>query len=263
MVEGGCMEPVFVYFIGTAGSGKSTLASAFATWMSEQNYDSAIVNLDPGAEDLAYEADVDIRDWITLTKVMRDYGLGPNGAQIASADMVAMKIKELSAIVEGLDTDYIIVDTPGQMELFTFRQASKHIIENFNPDGRNALCFLFDPMLCSKPSGFISEVLLSASTQFRFVSPLINLLTKSDTLTEEKLNNILAWSEDPYRLYNDALDENAAMQTQLSLELFKALETVGTYKALTPVSARNGTGLEDIYNLIQQVFMGGEDLEKR
>ncbi len=257
------MEPVFVYFVGTAGSGKSTLAAAFAHWMNEQNYDSVIVNLDPGAEDLQYDPDVDIRDWVTLADVMHDQGLGPNGAQIVSADMAAMKIKELRTIVEGFKTDYVIVDTPGQMELFTFRQASKHILENFNPDGHSALCFLFDPMLCSKPSGFISEVMLSASTQFRFVVPMINVLTKKDMLSEEDLNKLLAWSEDPFRLYNDALDENAAMQTQLSIELFKALEAVGTYKALTPVSAKNSEGLEDIYNTIQQVFMGGEDLEKR
>ena len=71
-----------IYFIGTAGSGKSSLVSAFQEWMTLQGLDCITVNLDPGVEFMPYEPDVDIRDWVRVGEVMRDYGLGPNGAQI-------------------------------------------------------------------------------------------------------------------------------------------------------------------------------------
>ena len=40
------------------------------------------VNLDPAAEDFAYEPDLDIKELISLEEVMEDMGLGPNGGLI-------------------------------------------------------------------------------------------------------------------------------------------------------------------------------------
>jgi len=40
------------------------------------------VNLDPAAEDFAYEPDLDIKDFISLEDVMEEMGLGPNGGLI-------------------------------------------------------------------------------------------------------------------------------------------------------------------------------------
>ena len=40
------------------------------------------VNLDPAAEDFAYEPDLDIKDLISLEDVMEEIGLGPNGCLI-------------------------------------------------------------------------------------------------------------------------------------------------------------------------------------
>ena len=59
---------------------------------------------------------------------MQEYRLGPNGAQIVGADMIALRAGEIRQIVDNISSDYIIVDTPGQMELFTFRDSSKLII---------------------------------------------------------------------------------------------------------------------------------------
>ncbi len=70
----------FIYFVGTAGSGKSTMVQAYKEWLDHNGIDSIIVNLDPGADSLPYEADIDIREWIDLGGVMDEYALGPNGA---------------------------------------------------------------------------------------------------------------------------------------------------------------------------------------
>ena len=40
------------------------------------------INLDPAAEDFAYEPDLDIKDLISLEDVMEEMGLGPNGGLI-------------------------------------------------------------------------------------------------------------------------------------------------------------------------------------
>ncbi|MDD2779788.1 MAG: ATP/GTP-binding protein, partial [Candidatus Methanomethylophilaceae archaeon] len=78
-----------IYFVGTAGSGKSTLVSAYRSWLLERGIDVAVLNLDLGADALPYEADVDIREWVSMNEVMDEYALGPNGAQVVAADLMA------------------------------------------------------------------------------------------------------------------------------------------------------------------------------
>ncbi|KYK27844.1 hypothetical protein AYK20_01800 [Thermoplasmatales archaeon SG8-52-1] len=194
-------EEIFVYFIGTAGSGKSTLTYNFQQWMSLRELDAITVNLDPGAENLPYEPDVDIRDWISLKEIMDTYGLGPNGAQIACADMLALNTDDIKKSIEAFKSDYILMDTPGQLELFVFREAGKYIIKFLNPT-RSIVAYLLDPGLAKTPSGFISQLLLSITTNFRLGQSQVNILSKADMLSEKQLNLIEKWANNPKELNN-------------------------------------------------------------
>ena len=254
------MAAKHLYFVGTAGCGKSTLTNAFLLWLQNQGYDAITVNLDPGADTLLYAPDVDVRDWIKLSEVMQEYGLGPNGAQIVAADLIAVNIKEIAQVVAGYDTDFVLVDTPGQLELFSFRQSSRLVLEELS--GQDAmLVYLFDPALAKTPNGLVSSLMLAASVHFRLPLPMISVLAKADVLSDAEKGKIEEWSGDYYALFN-ALDESVDSQTQLNAEFLQAMESVGVGRTLVPVSADSGDGLEDIYNIAQQVFEGGEDLEK-
>ncbi len=253
-------EPGTVYFTGTAGAGKSTLVRAFAEWMKNAGYDATVVNLDPGSETADGVADVDIREWVRLSDVQDEYGLGPNGAQVAAADMIALKIFDIKQAVQELKSDYVLVDTPGQIELFAFREASKAIVDALSGD-RSVLAFLFDPALARTPGGFVSLLMLSATLEFRFRLPLVNVLAKSDVLTPEQSTEILAWSDEPGRLYEAVTRDVPTPDVQLSTELFRAIEIMGPLGGVLPTSAKEGTGLEAFYQSCQRVFAGGEDLE--
>ncbi len=249
----------YLYFIGTAGSGKSSLVGAFQEWMDFHGLDCITLNLDPGAEMVPYDPDVDIRDWVRLGEVMSEYGLGPNGAQIVASDLMAVNVREWAPTVKTFQTNYVLVDTPGQMELFAFRQSSSAIIEELGKED-SFLNFLSDPALSKTPSGFVSSLMLCAVTQFRFAIPIINILSKADLLKEEELETIQNWSRDPYALYNALTERDLSAQTIMSIEFFKAMENVGMYKEIIPVSSETDIGMEDIYNSVQQFFEGGEDL---
>lgn len=253
------MEGIFLYFVGAAGSGKSTLTHGFKLWMDRMGYDAATVNLDPGVEHLPYSPDIDVREWFVLSEVMEQYSLGPNAAQIVAADMIALRTGEIKVLVDEINSDYFLVDTPGQMELFTFRECSGVIIKALNEE-RSAIVFLYDPMLSTTPSNFVSQVMLGSTTQFRFYVPSINILSKVDILEEEQLDKILEWSKNSDALYDALVSESPHMEGQLNIELFRALEALGTYKALIPISSEEMTGMEDLYAMVQQIFMGGEDL---
>ena len=249
---------VKIYAVGTAGSGKSTFIGAFAEWMEEQGFRVSVINLDPGAEELQYEPDIDIREWFTLPQIMKEYGLGPNGAQIAGADMVATKIDEIRDELERTDYDYALIDTPGQVELFAFRASSSEITRRLGEED-SMLAFLFDPIISKEPSGFASLLMLSATVHFRFSLPFVNLLGKSDLLSHEERERILDWSTGEDSLYN-ALREQRDMRGNFNLEIFKALENLGTYRKLIPLSSLTGEGIPDVYSIAQGIFGAGEDL---
>ncbi len=248
-----------LYIIGTAGSGKSAMTGAFQSWMQTQNLDVVTLNLDPGAEALPYSPDIDIRDWVVLKDVMEEHGLGPNGAQILCADLVALNVKEVVELMEKFDTNYFLIDTPGQIELFTFRESSKVIVNSLGHED-SALVYLNDPALVKRASGLISSIFLSATTQFRHVLPFINVLAKSDLLTEDEIETVVKWSTDPFALHDALEQEGATPKTVLDVELLKAMESIGLYKRLQPISSETYFGFEDVYNLVQQTFEGGEDL---
>jgi len=252
------MHQINVYIVGTAGSGKTYLANAFSEWLDFKRLDNIIVNLDPGAENLPYAPDVDIREMFTLDSIMETYSVGPNGAQIIGADLISTKIEEINDEIKYYDAQYVIIDTPGQMELFTLRQSSEIIIDALGSKN-SVMVFLFDPIVSKTPSGFLSLVFMSASAVFRINLPQILVLSKSDVLDEKDIEKIVEWSKDPEKLYEDLLNYT---KRGLSDDLYHLVRETGLFRPLMPVSAINGTGMEDIYDGIQELFYGGEDLEK-
>ncbi len=250
--------PVNLYFIGPAGSGKTTLTKAFSQWMESKGYQAIKVNLDPGAGDLPYQVDIDIRDWVTLQEVMDERGLGPNGAQIVAADMVAMNAPEIKEVMDGFECHYFLIDTPGQLELFTFREASREMVRTLGD--KSLMAFLFDPILSKQPSGFASLLTLAATTQFRFNVPYYPVLSKADLISQEAREKITEWSTNYWKL-DSAIRENARTESQVSIELIKSLQNMALQRGITPVSAMDQSGIEDIYTAVQEAFFGGEDLE--
>ena len=121
--------PPVLFVVGTAGAGKSTLVTAFQRWTRFLEVECLTINLDPGAERVHYDPEFDVRDLISLHEVMDEYDLGPNGAQILAADLVAAQSYDIQDELTGLSGDLLVIDTPGQVELFAFREASSHMVE--------------------------------------------------------------------------------------------------------------------------------------
>ena len=250
-----------VFFVGTAGSGKSTLVGAYKEWLDDAGVDAVVVNMDPGAETLPYEPDVDIREWISLAEVMEEYSLGPNGAQIVAADLMAVNIRKMMEVISTFRTDYVLIDTPGQLELFAFRESSEVTVRAFGRED-SMIAYLSDPSLCRTPNGFISAMTLGALVQFRLQLPMINLLSKCDTLSEDDEQRMLDWYSVPDVLYGDLLDSDSVPQTVVGMELFKAMENTGVFGEIRAVSAEESIGLEEIYAASQLAFFGGEDNQR-
>ncbi len=251
-------EQIFVYFVGTAGSGKTHLTKAFSEWLDFKRISNITVNIDPGVDELPYNPDVDVREWFTLESIMEKYKVGPNGAQIIGADLVGTIANDIKDEIELYDAHYVLIDTPGQMELFTLRRSSEVLIDCLGRKN-SVMVYLFDPVVSKTPSGFVSLVFMSSSAVFRLNLPQIPVLAKADVLSEEELNRVIEWSKDPNELYEDLIRES---DKTFSSDLFFLLKDLGLFRPLIPVSSITGFGMDDIYDCIQEIFYGGEDIEK-
>ncbi len=243
------------YLVGTAGSGKTMLTSSLQQYLTTKGASLTIVNLDPAVQYIPYKADIDIRDYIDFDRLVDEYKLGPNGAMIAAADLIADYIVEIREDIEelGESSAVVLVDTPGQMELFAYRHSGLKISESF-PNDTSLLTFLFDSSLISQISGFISISLLATSVQIRLNLPVTHVITKSDLLKPHQIDDILAWRENPY----EAIEELYGMTREFSIRAGQIIEGMGQIP-LIPVSALSGEGLELLSAQISRIFVAGED----
>ncbi|HHC18943.1 MAG TPA: GTPase [Euryarchaeota archaeon] len=250
---------VLIYFLGPAGAGKSTLTSSFSEWCEERDIATAVVNLDPGAEDLPYVPDVDVRDYVTTSDVMRKYGLGPNGAQVVAADLMINYIAEIRELIDELKVDYVLVDTPGQVELFAYRPWGPTIVNYLEPTYSH-LIFIMDPFLAPSAANFVSQVLLALSVHFRIQYPITFVMNKMDLLREHEKERILNYINNWDLVYDEIREEARTPYMLFGLEVYRAISELGESIKIIPTSAMTQEGFHEIYFEIQSVAMGGEDV---
>jgi GTPase SAR1 family protein len=246
-----------IFFIGTAGSGKSLLTASFAKWLGLQKQNVAILNLDPGVLTLPYTPDIDIRDSIDIEKLMDEYGLGPNGALVVAADLIADDASRIGSELEDLQQDVVLVDTPGQMELFAFRASGPYIVNEISKDPK-ALIYLFDSVFSSTPLNYVSNLFLSAAVFNRFLIPQVYILSKCDLLRSEVVKKVIDWSSNPEKIEEAVEAELEGARRLLSRDLIHAVNRLGLRIPLIPVSAKTNEGFIVLNMVLERILAGGE-----
>ncbi|MCD6428570.1 MAG: ATP/GTP-binding protein [Desulfurococcales archaeon] len=257
----------FILIMGPAGSGKSTLTAAFSQWIEDHQMSVAKVNLDPAAEVLPYVPDVDVRRYVKTYDIMIKEGLGPNGALVASVDLLINHIAELVEEIYETRSNYVIVDMPGQLEIVAFRRIGPQLIKELTKGSKVVSLFLTDARLVAQPASAFSILLLMLSSLYRMDIPLVPVVNKVDLVaskeTLEKDPTVLEDNIYLLRMLRDdysCLDVGALsyyIDSDVSAGLCRILkQAVGD---VVPVSAKEFYGLDELYAKVQQILAGGED----
>jgi GTPase SAR1 family protein len=248
-----------IFVTGTAGSGKSLLTSKIYDYYTQNSAFTAILNLDPGVENIPYTCDIDVRDYVDIVSIMKKYDLGPNGALIMTSDLIASKIDEIRNEVERVNPDYLLVDTPGQIELFAYRSSGRFIVENLTAEEKMSI-FLFDGSLITTPINFVSLALLATSIKLRLNLPTINVITKTDIIGT-KLKDIIRWSSN-LRSLEDAIAKEADGETYtLTTNILRGLNFSGFAQGLIPISNVTGDGMVNLEGALSRILNLGEEVE--
>lgn len=279
-LKDGIKTPTCVIVVGMAGSGKSTLMAQLQRSLEDHGSNVATtdttrtatdvkdemeqlsttttrkgycLNLDPATLTVPFGASIDIRDTIDYKQVMKQHNLGPNGAIMTSLNLFATKFDQVLAILEkraNEDYDYILVDTPGQIEAFTWSASGTIMSESLASAFPTVLVFVVDTVRCaSSPNTFMSNMLYACSMLYRTRLPLVVVFNKIDVVPHDFC---VEWMQD-YEAFQDALDEMqsndssagfyGSLTRSLSLvldEFYRTLHTCG-------VSAATGEGMQDFW----------------
>ena len=251
------MKAIFV--TGTAGSGKSMLTSKILEYYQTNGVFASVLNLDPGVESLPYRPDVDVRDYVDIVQIMKQYDLGPNGSMIMANDLIATKIEDIQNEIHGVNPDYLIVDTPGQIELFAYRASGPFFIQNIDASEKTNI-FLYDGTMIVSPSNFISISLLATSIKLRLGLPTINVMTKTD-LIPDKIDQIIKWSSDPTSLEESVGKDSNGETYSLTTDILRSLNLGELTEKLIPISNATDEGMVNLEIALSRVINLGEEVE--
>lgn len=184
---------------GPAGSGKST----YCHIMQEHGLAMGpkhrrrihVANLDPAAEHFRYDVAFDIRDLISVDDVMDELQLGPNGSLVYCMEYLLDNMDWLEEALDSYDDDeYLIIDCPGQIELYTHIPVMNKIIDQLRTWGYNdsmVSVFVVDATFVTDPAKFISGSLLALSAMISMQLPHVNVLSKCDMVEEASMERVL------------------------------------------------------------------------
>lgn len=244
---------MYIMFIGTAGSGKSSLTYSFGSWLErEAKAGVSYINLDPGCIHTPFKPDFDVRSLFTVNDLMRREGLGPNGAIIRAAELMKEYCSTIALEISRVEAEFTLIDTPGQMEIFVFRDTGPIIVESLKKIGRTLVVYIFDPMLARTVSDLSVALSLAVATQIRLGVPCISILNKSDLPEAEA---ILALLNHPEIFKARIVEEKLGISTDIALALANLAYRYSKHTGnVIAVSAKTGIGLDRLYDTCREVF---------
>jgi GTPase SAR1 family protein len=170
--------------MGPAGAGKTTFCSSLIQHLKSNRRSCFYVNLDPAAEEFAFEPDVDIKDLITLEDVMEELHLGPNGGLIYCFEFLMENLDFLTDPLEEVSDEYlIIIDMPGQIELYSHVPVVPNLLKALTRGSLNiSMCaaYLLESTFIIDRAKFFSGTLSAMSAMLMLELPHVNILSKMD-----------------------------------------------------------------------------------
>lgn len=142
---------------------------------------------------------------------------------------------------------YIIADTPGQIETFTWSASGAIVTELFASSFPTVIAFIVDTARSSSPQTFMVNMLQACSILYKTRLPLLLVFNKCDVTTNEFA---LKWMND-YDEYQTALESDSSYASTLSRSLGLVLEEFYKNLKSVGVSAATGMGMDDFFQAVQ------------
>ncbi|ORY57447.1 uncharacterized protein BCR38DRAFT_461187 [Pseudomassariella vexata] len=264
-------KPTAIVCVGMAGSGKTTFMQRINAHLHAQKEPPYVINLDPAVLNVPFESNIDIRDSVNYKEVMKQYNLGPNGGILTSLNLFATKIDQIVGLLEkraspedGKKTiKNILVDTPGQIEVFVWSASGQILLESLASSFPTVIAYIIDTPRTGSTSTFMSNMLYACSILYKTKLPMILVFNKADVKNPSFAKE---WMTD-YDAFQEALraDEEgnafggvegegggSGYMSSLLNSMSLMLEEFYAHLSVVGVSAMTGQGIDEFFAAVQK-----------
>ncbi|KFA80294.1 hypothetical protein S40288_05896 [Stachybotrys chartarum IBT 40288] len=234
-----------------------------------------VINLDPAVLNVPFDSNIDIRDSVNYEEVMKQYNLGPNGGILTSLNLFATKVDQIVNLLEKRTRpdpekpdrkpiDHILVDTPGQIEVFVWSASGTILLESLASSFPTVIAYIIDTPRTASTSTFMSNMLYACSILYKTKLPMILVFNKTDVKDSSFAKE---WMTD-FEAFQDALrrdEESDAMggvegggtggsgyMGSLINSMSLMLEEFYSHLSMVGVSSRLGTGIDEFFEAVEQ-----------
>jgi len=237
-----------IIVLGMAGAGKTSFVFKLVSRLYNLGK-PYVVNLDPACKEVPYPANIDVRDTVNYKEVMKQYNLGPNGGIVTSLNLFTTKFDQVIELINkaSKEHNYVVFDTPGQIEVFTWSASGTIITEALASQFPTIIVYVVDTVRSVNPVTFMSNMLYACSILYKTKLPFVIVMNKIDIVEH---SYAIEWMHD-FEAFQEALDKQSGYINTLIHSMALTLDEFYSHLQCCGVSAITGAGIDEFLELIK------------